>query len=47
MTSTSSASFAYMNLLLGLQGMIGSNKHDAKLDSRETKQEGTVLANGQ
>jgi hypothetical protein len=31
MTSTISASFAYMNLPLGLQGMIGSNKHDAKL----------------
>jgi hypothetical protein len=31
MTSTSSALFAYMNLPLGLQGTIGSNKHDAKL----------------
>jgi hypothetical protein len=31
MTSTSSASFAYMNLLPGLQGTIGGNKCDAKL----------------
>jgi hypothetical protein len=34
MSSTSSASFAYMNLPPGLQGMIGSNKHDAKLAKR-------------
>ena len=31
MSSTSSASFAYMKLLLGLQGTSGSNKCDAKL----------------
>jgi hypothetical protein len=31
MSSTSSPSFAYTNLLPGLQGMIGSNKRDAKL----------------
>jgi hypothetical protein len=31
MSSTSSALFAYMNLLPGLQGTIGSNKRDAKL----------------
>jgi hypothetical protein len=31
MFSTGIPSFAYMNLLPGLQGMIGSNKCDAKL----------------
>jgi hypothetical protein len=31
MPSIGSPSFAYMNLLPGLQGTIGSNKHDAKL----------------
>jgi hypothetical protein len=31
MSSTSSALFAYMNLPPGLQGTLGSNKHDAKL----------------
>jgi hypothetical protein len=51
MTSTSSALLAYMNLTPGLQGMIGSNKHDAKLAKhfilQEAKQGGTVLANRQ